>query len=60
LADELYEAKTICQCGNKASMSNRISEEIIDSDEDLGKDKYAAVCRACWLAAKRTKKWNGS
>jgi thymidine kinase len=60
LADELYEAKTVCQCGNKASMSKRISKENLDSDEDLGKDKYIAVCRACWFSSMGENEWNGS
>ncbi len=47
LADELKEVKTICKCGQKATMNCKTTgskNEIIDLD----KNRYISLCRACF------------
>lgn len=53
LADSITEIKTICECGQKASVNARIDEngKIITSGEQVflgGNDSYIAMCHKCW------------
>lgn len=53
LADSITEIKTICDCGNKATVNARIGDggRIITSGEQVfigGNDSYIAMCHKCW------------
>ncbi len=53
LADSITEIKTICDCGNKATVNARIGDggRIITSGEQVfigGNDSYIAMCHTCW------------
>ena len=53
LADSITEIKTICECGQKASVNARIDEngKIKTSGEQVflgGNDSYIAMCHKCW------------
>lgn len=68
IADTIQEIKTICDCGNKATVNARIDAEghIITQGEQVflgGNDSYIAMCHRCWLRGireKRTIKLHGS
>ncbi len=53
LADSITEIKTMCSCGQKASVNARISETgriVTKGDKILlgGNDRYIAMCHKCW------------
>ncbi len=61
LADSITEIKTICECGAKASVNARLSDEgyvITDGEQILlgGNDRYIAMCHRCWTRAVREHK----
>ena len=68
IADTIQEIKTICDCGNKATVNARIDTEghIITQGEQVflgGNDSYIAMCHRCWLRGireRRTIKLHGS
>jgi thymidine kinase len=68
IADTIQEIKTICDCGNKATVNARIDAEghIITQGEQVflgGNDSYIAMCHRCWIRGireKRTIKLHGS
>ncbi len=68
VADTIQEIKTICDCGNKATVNARIDSQghIITQGEQVflgGNDSYIAMCHRCWLRGireKRTIKLHGS
>ena len=55
LADEMREARTICHCGKKATMTARMDENgnAIKSGEQVsvGKEVYVSLCRYHWEEA---------
>lgn len=55
IADNLREARTICHCGRKATMTARLDENgkaIIAGDQvSVGKEVYLSLCRAHWEEA---------
>ena len=56
IADSITEIKTICSCGEKATVNARIGENgqvITDGGQILigGNDSYIAMCHACWQKA---------
>lgn len=58
LADEIVEIKTICSCGKKATMIQRIGSDgtlIVHGDQvDIGgNEKYDPVCRSCFTTNRR-------
>lgn len=46
LADSIIEIKTICDCGSKATMNKRLTNE--NGQVEIGRDKYKSVCRGCF------------
>ena len=68
VADTIQEIKTICDCGNKATVNARIDSQghIITQGEQVflgGNDSYIAMCHRCWLRGireNRTVKLHGS
>ena len=54
VADTIQEIKTICDCGNKATVNARIDENgyIVTQGAQVqlgGNDSYIAMCHRCWL-----------
>ena len=54
VADTIQEIKTICDCGNKATVNARIDGEghiVTEGAQVLlgGNDSYIAMCHRCWL-----------
>ncbi len=53
VADTFSEIKTICDCGNKATVNARIDSEgyIVTQGQQVllgGNDSYVAMCHRCW------------
>ncbi len=52
LAESLQEIKSVCRCGNKATMNARISnDKVITNGNEIdigGDEKYEGMCYACW------------
>ena len=53
VADSIVEIKTVCSCGNKATVNARIDENgkvVTEGGQILlgGNDTYVAMCHACW------------
>ena len=55
LADELREARTICHCGRKATMTARMDEAgnalTTGAQVSVGKEVYVSLCRRHWEEA---------
>ena len=55
LADDLREARTICHCGRKATMTARMDEDgnaLRSGDQvSVGKEVYVSLCRQHWEEA---------
>ena len=53
VADNIGEIKTICDCGNKATVNARISNGYIVTEGDQvllgGNDAYIAMCHRCYI-----------
>ena len=54
VADNIEEIKTICDCGNKATVNARIDENgyIVTQGAQVmlgGNDSYIAMCHRCWI-----------
>ena len=61
VADTFAEIKTICDCGNKATVNARIDSQghIVTQGEQVvlgGNDSYIAMCHRCWVRGIREKK----
>ncbi|MEM1147011.1 MAG: thymidine kinase [Pseudomonadota bacterium] len=55
IADDLREARTICHCGKKATMTARLDEAgkfLTEGEQvNVGKEVYVSLCRAHWKEA---------
>ena len=61
LADTIQEIKTICDCGNKATVNARIDSDghiVTEGAQVLlgGNDSYIAMCHRCWIRGIREKR----
>ncbi len=61
VADTFAEIKTICDCGNKATVNARIDGDgyIVTQGEQVllgGNDSYIAMCHRCWIKGIREHK----
>ena len=61
VADTIQEIKTICDCGNKATVNARIdgNGHIVTQGEQVvlgGNDSYIAMCHRCWIRGIREKR----
>ena len=60
VADNIAEIKTICDCGNKATVNARISDGYIVTEGDQvllgGNDAYIAMCHRCYIRGIRDKR----
>ena len=62
IADSIAEIKTICECGSKATVNARISDDgrVVTRGRQVclgGNDRYIAMCHRCWkkrINAERT------
>ena len=57
ICDSFEELKSVCSCGNKASMALKFDSngDVVRSGESIdcgAEDKYISVCRACWKKGK--------
>ena len=53
IADSIAEIKTICECGRKATVNARISDDgtVVTRGRQVylgGNDRYVAMCHRCW------------
>ena len=53
IADSIAEIKTICECGRKATVNARISDDgtVVTRGRQVclgGNDRYVAMCHKCW------------
>ncbi|MBO5868780.1 MAG: thymidine kinase [Oscillospiraceae bacterium] len=54
IADTIQEIKTMCECGNKATVNARIDSDgyiVTEGAQVLlgGNDSYVAMCHRCWI-----------
>ena len=61
IADSFQEIKTICDCGNKATVNARIDSDghIVTEGAQVqlgGNDSYIAMCHRCWIRGIREKR----
>ena len=61
IADKIQEIKTMCDCGNKATVNARIDGQgyiVTEGAQVLlgGNDSYIAMCHRCWIRGIREKK----
>ena len=61
VADTIQEIKTICDCGNKATVNARIDSDghIVTEGAQVqlgGNDSYIAMCHRCWIRGIREKR----
>ena len=60
VADNIEEIKTICDCGNKATVNARIISGYIVTEGDQvllgGNDAYIAMCHRCYIQGIREKR----
>lgn len=60
VADNIEEIKTICDCGNKATVNARIINGYIVTEGDQvllgGNDAYIAMCHRCYIQGIREKR----
>ncbi len=64
IADSITEIKSVCKCGEKATVNARLdgNGNVVFSGDQLclgGNDKYVAMCKKCWLKAKREQEARG-
>lgn len=58
IADSIQEIKSVCKCGGKATINARLDDEgnVVFSGDQVcigGNERYIAMCKKCWLKAKR-------
>ena len=58
LAESIQEIKMVCDCGRKATVNARLDNDgnVVFEGEQVvlgGSDRYRAMCRQCWMKAKR-------
>lgn len=54
LADELFQLKTICDCGKNATMNRRLEEsKNFETIQIGGEDIYTSECPTCWLNGRK-------
>ena len=60
LADCIEEIKTMCDCGNKATVNARINDGYIVTEGAQvqlgGNDSYIAMCHRCWIGGIRERR----
>lgn len=64
IADSIQEIKSVCKCGGKATVNARLDDEgnVVFTGDQLclgGNERYVAMCKKCWLKAKRDQEAKG-
>ena len=64
IADSIQEIKSVCKCGDKATVNARLDDEgnVVFSGDQLclgGNERYVAMCKKCWLKARRDQEARG-
>lgn len=64
IADSIQEIKSVCKCGDKATVNARLDDDgnVVFSGDQLclgGNERYVAMCKKCWLKAKRDQEARG-
>ena len=64
IADSIQEIKSVCKCGDKATVNARLDDDgnVAFSGDQLclgGNERYVAMCKKCWLKARRDQEARG-
>lgn len=64
IADSIAEIKSVCKCGCKATVNARLDDNgnVVFSGDQVclgGNERYVAMCKKCWLKAKREQEARG-
>ena len=64
IADSIQEIKSVCKCGDKATVNARLDDNgnVVFGGDQLcigGNERYVAMCKKCWLKAKRDQEARG-
>lgn len=64
IAQSVQEIKSVCKCGNKATVNARLDENgnVLFKGEQVclgGNDRYVAMCLKCWLKKRAEQKARG-
>ena len=64
IADSITEIKSVCKCGDKATVNARLDDNgnVVFKGDQLcigGNERYVAMCKKCWLKAKREQEVRG-
>lgn len=64
IADSIQEIKSVCKCGDKATVNARLDDDgnVVFSGDQLclgGNERYVAMCKKCWLKARRDQEARG-
>ena len=64
IADSIAEIKSVCKCGDKATVNARIDGQgnVVFTGAQVcigGNESYVAMCKKCWLTAKREQEAKG-
>ena len=64
IADSIQEIKSVCKCGGKATVNARLDDNgnVVFSGDQVcigGNERYVAMCKKCWLKAKREQEAKG-
>lgn len=64
IADSIQEIKSVCKCGDKATVNARLDDDgnVVFSGDQLclgGNERYVAMCKKCWLRARRDQEARG-
>ena len=64
IADSIQEIKSVCKCGGKATVNARLDDNgnVVFSGDQVclgGNERYVAMCKKCWLKAKREQEARG-
>ena len=64
IADSIQEIKSVCKCGSKATVNARLDDDgnVVFSGDQVcigGNERYVAMCKKCWLKAKREQEAKG-
>ena len=64
IADSITEIKSVCKCGNKATVNARLDDNgnVVFSGDQLcigGNERYVAMCKKCWHKARKEQEARG-
>ena len=64
IADSITEIKSVCKCGDKATVNARLDDNgnVVFKGDQLcigGNERYVAMCKKCWLKARREQEAKG-